>query len=115
MPASASSHVIPPDGHLGPAQGKMTVYEQRARIIYELDRAANKAAQHGAVIEQLERMKGLTSEEVKRLRGQLKAVEQEHKILSQVILITFFFSHSSSAFIDCMDPSISAAVFGWSD
>ena len=86
MPASASSNVIPPDGYLGPAQGKMTVYEQRARIIYELDRATNKAAQHGAVIEQLERMKGLTGEEVKRLRGQLKAVEQEHKILSQVSL-----------------------------
>ena len=62
------------------------MYEQRARIIYELDRATNKAAQHGAVIEQLERMKGLTGEEVKRLRGQLKAVEQEHKILSEVSL-----------------------------
>ena len=31
-----------------PAQGKVTVYEQRAKLLYELDRANNKAAQHGA-------------------------------------------------------------------
>ena len=31
-----------------PPQGKMTVYEQRAKILYELDRANSKVAQHGA-------------------------------------------------------------------
>lgn len=38
-PASASRSVIPPDPFLGPAQGKQTVYEQRARLLFELDRA----------------------------------------------------------------------------
>ena len=46
--ASASANLIPGDPYLGPAQGKITVYEQRAKILYELDRAHNKVAQHGA-------------------------------------------------------------------
>ncbi len=60
------------------------MYEQRAKLLYEIDRAANKERQHGAVIEQLERMRQLTGEEVSRLRGQLKAVEHDHKLLVQV-------------------------------
>ena len=45
MPASATSRLIPGDSHLGPAQGKITVHEQRAKIMYELDRAHHRAAQ----------------------------------------------------------------------
>ncbi|GAX73673.1 hypothetical protein CEUSTIGMA_g1124.t1 [Chlamydomonas eustigma] len=83
MPALASPNLIPPEPYLGPASGKMTAYEQRAKLLYELDRATNKAAQHGAVINQLERVKHLTEEEVGRLRGKLKAVERDHKVLAR--------------------------------
>lgn len=80
MPASASPNVIPAaGGYLGPAQGKMTVKEQRDKLNYELDRMANKAAQAKALIEQLSHNKGLTDEEVRRLRGQLAVVEAEYK------------------------------------
>eukprot|EP00798_Chlamydomonas_sp_ICE-L_P004520 gene4522-14682_t len=47
-PATASQKVIPPDSYLGPAQGKITVEEQRAKILYQLHKARNKAAQHDA-------------------------------------------------------------------
>ena len=45
-PSSAGPDVIPPEPYLGPATGKITVYEQRAKLLFQLDRARSKAAQH---------------------------------------------------------------------
>lgn len=36
--------IIPPDSHLGPSQGRMTVFEQRAKLMFEIDRAQARAA-----------------------------------------------------------------------
>lgn len=47
-PASAAGNVIPPEPYLGPAVGKITVYEQRAKLLYQLDKARHRAAQHAA-------------------------------------------------------------------
>ncbi|KXZ56548.1 hypothetical protein GPECTOR_1g492 [Gonium pectorale] len=47
-PSSAGARVIPPEPYLGPAKGKMTVYEQRAKLLYQLDKARHRAAQHAA-------------------------------------------------------------------
>ena len=47
-PASAGPNVIPPEPYLGPAVGKITVYEQRAKLLYQLDKARHRAAQHAA-------------------------------------------------------------------
>lgn len=47
-PSSASAMVIPPDNHLGPAAGKITVHEQRAKLMFELDRTRGRTAQQEA-------------------------------------------------------------------
>ena len=63
-PASASPAVIPPDSYLGPAAGKVTVYEQRSKLLFELDRAAARAAQHKSLADQLLHTANLSEEEV---------------------------------------------------
>ena len=71
-PASASPAVIPPDNFLGPATGKVTVYEQRSKLLFELDRAAARAAQHKSLADQLLHTANLSEEEVFKLRGMLQ-------------------------------------------
>eukprot|EP00798_Chlamydomonas_sp_ICE-L_P004519 gene4519-14681_t len=61
----------------------MTVEEQPAKILYRLLKAQNKAAQHDVVIDQLARNKTLQEEEAKRLHGQLKVVERDHRLQVQ--------------------------------
>ncbi|KAG2423137.1 hypothetical protein HXX76_015522 [Chlamydomonas incerta] len=78
-PASASRSVIPPDPYLGPALGKQTVYEQRARLLFELDRAQARAEQHRALAEQLKYTAGLSSDEVAHLRGLLTDIEAKNR------------------------------------
>lgn len=78
-PASASPQVIPPDPYLGPALGKVTVYEQRAKLLFELDRAEARAAQHRALAEQLHHTAHLSSEEVAHLRGLVQDLERKNK------------------------------------
>ncbi|PNW87853.1 hypothetical protein CHLRE_01g004550v5 [Chlamydomonas reinhardtii] len=78
-PASASRSVIPPDPYLGPAQGKQTVYEQRARLLFELDRAQARAEQHRALAEQLKHTANLSSDEVAHLRGLLADIEAKNR------------------------------------
>ncbi|GFR41127.1 hypothetical protein Agub_g1775 [Astrephomene gubernaculifera] len=78
-PAGAGAGVIPPEPYLGPALGKMTVYEQRAKLLYQLDRARHRAAQHAAIIEQLANNKALTEAQMAELRGKLKDLEAKHK------------------------------------
>jgi hypothetical protein len=86
QPSSASPHLIPPEPYLGPALGKTTVYEQRAKLLHGLDKANQKVAQHEAVIEQLQHMKKLRAEEVDRLKGQIKSVEKQHSMETQAEL-----------------------------
>ncbi len=77
-PASATRPgLIPPDGYLGPALGKVTVYEQRSKLLFELDRAAARAAQHRAIAEQLQHTAQLSAEEVAHLRGLLQDLERK--------------------------------------
>lgn len=47
-PSSAGPDVIPPEPFLGPALGKITVYEQRAKLMHQLDKARTRAAHHQA-------------------------------------------------------------------
>ncbi|KAG2435433.1 hypothetical protein HYH02_011933 [Chlamydomonas schloesseri] len=78
-PASASRSVIPPDPYLGPALGKQTVYEQRARLLFELDRAQARAEQHRALAEQLKHTANLSGEEVAHIRGLLADIEAKNR------------------------------------
>lgn len=41
----ALPQVIPPDSFLGPASGKQTVYEQRAKLLFALDKAQARTTQ----------------------------------------------------------------------
>ncbi|KAG2490066.1 hypothetical protein HYH03_011531 [Edaphochlamys debaryana] len=78
-PASASRSVIPPDNYLGPALGKVTVYEQRARLLFDLDRAQARAEQHRALAEQLQHNANLSKEEVAHIRGMLQDIEKKNR------------------------------------
>ncbi|GAX78078.1 hypothetical protein CEUSTIGMA_g5520.t1 [Chlamydomonas eustigma] len=79
-PASASPQIIPPDPYLGPASGKMTVYEQRAKLLFELDRAAARAAQQKSQADQLLHTANLTDEEVLKLRAMLEDLEYKNRM-----------------------------------
>jgi len=75
-PASAScAGLLPPDPFLGPAMGKVTVYEQRAKLLFELDRAAQRAGQQRTLAQQLTHTAATTGEEVAHLRGLLQVGE----------------------------------------
>ncbi len=50
----------------------MTVYEQRSKLLFELDRAAARAAQHKAAASQVLHTANLSEEEVFKLRGLLQ-------------------------------------------
>ncbi|GMH39038.1 hypothetical protein BSKO_06936 [Bryopsis sp. KO-2023] len=79
-PASASSKVIPPDSHLGPAHGKITVYEQRSKLMFEIDRAQARAAHKHTIAWNMLRNATFDEEEVKRLCGEIAHLESFHKI-----------------------------------
>ncbi|KXZ42945.1 hypothetical protein GPECTOR_110g238 [Gonium pectorale] len=78
-PASASRSLMPPDAYLGPAKGKQTVYEQRAKLLFELDRAQARAEQHRALADQLKHTANLSSEEAAHLRGLLADIEKKNR------------------------------------
>lgn len=78
-PASASPNVLPPDAFLGPALGKVTVYEQRAKLLFELDRAMARAAQQNAAASQLMHHASTTTSEVEHLRGLLSDLERKNR------------------------------------
>ncbi|GLC56411.1 hypothetical protein PLESTB_001102000 [Pleodorina starrii] len=78
-PASASRSVIPPDPFLGPAMGKQTVYEQRAKLLFELDRAQARAEQHRALADQLRHTAALSTDEVAHIRGLLVDIENKNR------------------------------------
>jgi hypothetical protein len=46
--SSPGSGLLPPDPYLGPAQGKMSVEQQRRKLEYSLGRTESKAAQTGS-------------------------------------------------------------------
>eukprot|EP00983_Pelagomonas_calceolata_P088514 1157215-Pelagomonas_calceolata.AAC.1 len=80
-PASAScAGLLPPDAFLGPAMGKVTVYEQRAKLLFELDRAAQRAGQQRTLAQQLSHTAETTGDEVAHLRGLLQDLERRHKL-----------------------------------
>lgn len=56
---------------------QVTVYEQRQKLMFELDRAAARAAQHRSIAEQLNHKAHLSAEEVAHLRGQLYDLERK--------------------------------------
>jgi hypothetical protein len=51
--------------------GKITVYEQRAKLLFELDRAAARAGQHRSLVQQLAHTAATSGDEVAYLRGLL--------------------------------------------
>lgn len=62
---------------------QVTVYEQRAKIMFELDRAAARAAQHKVIADQLTYTAQLSEQEVQALRGLLRDLENKNKIAVQ--------------------------------
>ncbi|GFR44833.1 hypothetical protein Agub_g6174 [Astrephomene gubernaculifera] len=75
--ASRAAPLVPPDAYLGPAMGKVTAYEQRSKLLFELDRAQARAEQHRVLAEQLQHKAQLSAKDVARARGAL--LDNEHK------------------------------------
>jgi hypothetical protein len=65
-------NLLPSDAYLGPAMGKVTVYEQRAKLLFELDRAAQRAGQQRTLVQQLKHTAATSGDEVAHLRGLLQ-------------------------------------------
>ncbi len=53
------------------------MYEQRRKLLYELERAAARAAQQRAIAEQLQHTAQLSAEEAAHLRGLLQDLERK--------------------------------------
>ncbi|MEW5305010.1 MAG: hypothetical protein WDW36_007581 [Sanguina aurantia] len=76
-PASASRAVIPPDSFLGPASGKQTVYEQRAKLLFALDKAQARTTQQSILVRQLRSQSATSRGQVSSLRGRLTDLERK--------------------------------------
>jgi hypothetical protein len=61
--------VLPPDNFLGPASGKMTVYENLKKLSYDLTRAEERARHTQAVQDDMARKHRIYAENVQRVRG----------------------------------------------
>lgn len=56
------------------------MYEQRSKLLFELDRAAARAAQQKALAHQLLHTADLSAGEVAKLRGLLQDLEAKNKL-----------------------------------
>ncbi len=72
--------VIPPDSYLGPASGRITVYEQQARLHFELERAQARLAQLRGSAQAAGQTARVAELEVGRLQGLLLDLESRHKL-----------------------------------
>lgn len=70
-PPTASGNVLPPDSYLGPAMGKMTVYDNLKKLQYDLFRAEEKAKHVEAVKADMDRKHRIYVDNVMRVKGQL--------------------------------------------
>ena len=59
---------------------QMTVYEQRSKLLFELDRASARAAQQKSVADQLLHTANLSEDEVLKLRGLLQDLERKNRM-----------------------------------
>jgi hypothetical protein len=48
MHSTACVQVIPGPAYLGPSSGKITIYEQRQKLLFEITRAQARASHQGA-------------------------------------------------------------------
>jgi hypothetical protein len=74
-PRAEGSGVLPPDNYLGPAAGKMTVYENLKRLQYDLVRAEEKARQVEAVKEDLTRKHRIYVDGAARIKGESASLQ----------------------------------------
>ena len=58
----------------------MTVYEQRSKLLFELDRASARAAQQKSVADQLVHTANLSEDEVLKLRGLIQDLERKNRM-----------------------------------
>ena len=70
-PAAASAAVRPGDAYLGPAAGKMTVYENLRKLNYDLVRAEERSKHADAVRADMARKQRIYEENVLRVKGAL--------------------------------------------
>jgi hypothetical protein len=68
-PPANDNGVLPHDAYLGPAAGKVTVYESLKRLNYDLGRAEERARHAEAVKQDMERKAKLYAENVRRVKG----------------------------------------------
>ncbi|WIA15375.1 hypothetical protein OEZ85_002037 [Tetradesmus obliquus] len=67
-------------GALGPAAGRISVYEQRAKLLFELGRAQARAAAQSSSAAQVGDVARLAAEEVARLQGQLADLDRKNRL-----------------------------------
>ncbi|KAF6256339.1 hypothetical protein COO60DRAFT_1461752 [Scenedesmus sp. NREL 46B-D3] len=67
-------------GALGPAAGRIGVYEQRTKLLFELGRAQARAAAQSSSAAQVGDVARLAGEEVARLQGQLADLDRKNRL-----------------------------------
>jgi hypothetical protein len=71
-PPTATGNLLPADNCLGPAAGKVTVYDNLKKLQYDLFRAEEKAKQVEAVKIDLQRKHRIYVDDVQRVKGVLR-------------------------------------------
>ena len=69
QPAQHAPETLPPDNYLGPAAGKMTVYENLKKLQYDLFRAEERSKHAEAVQKDMERKHRIYADNVRRVKG----------------------------------------------
>lgn len=100
--AAAVVQVIPPDNYLGPAAGKMTVYEQHAKLLFELSRAQARAASQISRASHQSDTARIAEEEVVRLHGLIKDLEYKHQTQVGFCNAASTVCHLHSTLFDCL-------------
>lgn len=68
-PSGTTGNVLPADNYLGPAMGKMTVYDNLKKLQYDLFRAEEKAKHVEAVKADMDRKHRIYVDNVMRVKG----------------------------------------------
>lgn len=79
-PASPSARVTGDSGSLGPASGRITVYEQHARLTVDLDRAQQRYVHVKSSAHHAKHLEEEARREVEYIKGMMKKLESNFKL-----------------------------------